>query len=96
MSSQLATELDTPIRRTRTWRAWAVSALGPVTALVGVVWALVQPYRLTFLDPGGEGFWSLAVVPPLLVIAVGALFHFLVAGPLLEDLAEAEEANAAS
>ena len=90
MSSQLATELETPVRGTRTWRARAVSALGPLTALSGVVWALVQPYRLTFLDPGAHDFWSLAVEPPLLVIAVGALFHFLVAGPLLDDLADAE------
>jgi hypothetical protein len=90
MSSHLATELEAPVRRTRTRRAWAVSALGPLTAFGGVVWALVQPYRLTFLDPGAHGFWALAVEPPLLVIAVGALFHFLVAGPLLEDLAEVE------
>jgi hypothetical protein len=90
MSSQLVTELDTPIRRTRTPRAYAVSAIGPLTAMAGVVWALVQPYRLTFLDPGGHGFWSLAVEPPLLVILVGALFHFLVAVPLLEDVAESE------
>jgi hypothetical protein len=90
MSSQVATQLETPIRRTRTPRAYAVSAIGPVTALAGVAWALAQPYRLTFLDPVAHGFWDLAVEPPLLVIVVGALFHFLVAGPLLDDLAESD------
>ena len=89
MSTHLATELEAPIRRSP--RAFAVSALGPLTALAGVVWALVQPYRITFLHSGGHEFWSLAVVPPLLVILVGALFHLLVARGLLEDLGEVEE-----
>ena len=56
MSSQLATELEAPIHATRGARA--VSALGPVTALAGLVWALVQPYRITLLHPHGQGFWS--------------------------------------
>jgi hypothetical protein len=89
MSSQVATELEVPIHRTRTARA--VSALGPVTALAGLVWALVQPYRITLLHPAEHGFWSLAVEPPLLVILVGVLFHFLVAPGLLADLSDAEE-----
>jgi hypothetical protein len=63
-----------------------VSALGPVTIVAGVAWALIQPYRVTLLHPHGEGFWWLAVEPPLLVVAVGLLFHFLVLPGLLRDL----------
>jgi hypothetical protein len=61
-------------------------SLGPLTALAGVVWALAQPYRITLLDPAGRGFWALAIEAPLLVILVGALFHFVVAPGLIEDL----------
>jgi hypothetical protein len=70
-----------------------VSALGPLTALAGAIWAIVQPYRVTLLHPDGQGFWWLLVEPPLLVIAVGLLFYFLVLPGLLDDL---EEARAAS
>jgi len=63
-----------------------ISAIGPVTALAGVTWAFVQPYRVTLLDPRGEGFWWLVAQPPLLVIAVGAIFHLLVARSLLADI----------
>jgi hypothetical protein len=89
MSSH-ATELDAPVRRSR--RAAAVRALGPLVLLGGVAWALVQPYRLTFLHPGRHDFWSLVVEPPLLVMLVGALFHFVVLPGLLEDLSDAEDA----
>ena len=50
---------------------------------------MVQPYRITLLDPAGHGFWSLAVQPPLLVILVGVLFHFVVAPGVLRDLEDA-------
>ena len=70
-----------------------MSALGPLTAFAGLVWGIVQPYRITLLHPRGESFWWLVVEPPLLVIAVGLLFHFLVAPGLLEDV---EEERAAS
>jgi hypothetical protein len=63
-----------------------VSALGPVTVLAGAVWALVQPYRITLLHPHDQTFWWLFVEPPLLVIAVGLLFHLVVLPGLLEDL----------
>ena len=59
-----------------------------MTALAGIVWAIVQPYRITLLHPVGEGFWWLLVEPPLLVIAVGLFFHFAVAPGVLEDLDE--------
>ena len=78
--------------RTRhSWRNTAVSSLGPLTALAGLAWALVQPYRITLLDPDEHSFWYLAVQPPLLVMLVGALFHFWVVPGLLSDLEEAEE-----
>jgi hypothetical protein len=67
-----------------------ISALGPLTALAGLVWALVQPYRVVLLEPAEHGFWTLLVEPPLLVIAVGAVFHFLIAPGVLEDLEDAE------
>ena len=87
MNAELVTELEAPVQRSAT-RARIVSTLGPATALAGVIWAIAQPYRLTLLHPRGEGFWWLVVEPPLLVIAVGLLFHFLVLPGLLEDLEE--------
>jgi hypothetical protein len=60
-----------------------------VTALSGAIWAIVQPYRLTILHPHDQGVWWLLVEPPLLVIAVGLLFYFVVLPGLLEDLEEA-------
>jgi len=72
-------------------RHTAVSALGPVTALAGLIWALAQPFRITLLDPDKHTFWYLAVQPPLLVMLVGVLFHILVVPGLLTDLEEIEE-----
>ena len=46
---------------------------------------------MTLLDPDKHGFWYLAIQPPLLVILVGAIFHFWVVPGLLADLEEAEE-----
>ena len=78
--------------RTRhSWRNTAVSALGPLTALAGMIWALVQPYRITLLDPDKHSFWYLAVQPPLLVILIALIFHFWVVPALLADLEEFEE-----
>jgi hypothetical protein len=73
-------------------RARIVSALGPTTALGGVIWAIVQPYRVTLLHPHGFGFWWLFVEPPLLVIAAGLFFHFVVVPGLLEDLEDHDAA----
>ena len=87
MNAELVSELEVP--RQRTARARLVSALGPLTALAGAIWAIVQPYRVTLLHPDGQGFWWLLVEPPLLVIAVGLLFYFVVLPGLLEDLEEA-------
>ena len=89
MDSQLATPIPA-VRERRSARALALSALGPLTVLGGVVWALAQPYRVTLLHPRGQGFWWLLVEPPLLVFAVGLLFHFVVVPGLIEDLAESD------
>ena len=86
MNAELVTELEAPAQQAA--RARIVSAIGPVTALAGIVWAIAQPYRITLLHPRGESFWWLVVQPPLLVIAVGLLFHFVVLPGLLEDLEE--------
>ena len=88
MNAELVTELERPLQRV-TARARLVSALGPLTALAGVIWAIAQPDRLTLLHPRGESFWWLVVEPQLLVIAVGLLFHFVVVPGLLEDLEDA-------
>jgi hypothetical protein len=86
LNAELVTELEVPVQRTRAARV--VSALGPITTLAGVAWAIMQPYRITLLHPQGEGFWWLFVEPPLLVIAVGLLFHLLIRPGLIEDLEE--------
>jgi hypothetical protein len=88
MSTQLASEHLAAVRRSA--RARAVFALGPLTILAGAAWAILQPYRVTLLHPHGNGFWWLAVEPPLLVVAVGLVFALLVAPGVVEDLEEAE------
>jgi hypothetical protein len=87
METTVATDIQTRQGPTRT--ALVVGALGPLTALAGVVWAIVQPSRIILLHPHGEGVWRLIAQAPLLVVAVGAFFHFVVAPGLLDDLAEA-------
>ena len=47
-------------------RALVISALGPLTSLGGLIWAIAQPYRITLLHPHHQGFWWLLVEPPLL------------------------------
>jgi hypothetical protein len=72
--------------RHRSLRATIVSLLGPATIAGGLIWAILQPYRLTLLHPRGQGFWWLAVEPPLLVAAAGLFFLLVVARPLIADL----------
>lgn len=86
MSTQLISERAA--ERTRSARARAVALLGPLTMLGGVVWAFLQPYRLTLLHPHGEGFWWLLVEAPLLVVGAGIVFALFVAPGLIEDLRE--------
>jgi hypothetical protein len=86
MSTQLVTE-TAALRRSG--RARAIAALGPLTMVGGVVWAFLQPYRITLLHPHDQGFWWLAIEPPLLVVLAGVVFALFVAPGLLEDLEEA-------
>ena len=85
--TQYATDLSrTRIRRSA--RALALLSLGPLTVVAGIVWAFVQPWRVTLLHPLDQGFWWLVVEPPLLVVLVGVVFHVLIARPLVDDLEE--------
>jgi hypothetical protein len=89
MSTQIASE-RAAVRR-RSARARLVATLGPATMMAGVVWAFLQPYRVTLLHPHGQGFWWLAVEPPLLVILAGVVFALLVAPGVIEDIEAAED-----
>jgi hypothetical protein len=95
VSTQLVRELPAERARVGT-RARVISLLGPTTVVAGIVWAIVQPYRLTLLHPHGQGFWWLAIEPPLLVVLAGVVFAVFVARPLVADLEEAEERDAAA
>jgi hypothetical protein len=71
----------------RSLRARVVLALGPATMLGGLVWALVQPYRITLLHPFGQGFWWLVGgESPLYVVLAGLVFRRVVSVPLAKDL----------
>jgi hypothetical protein len=89
MSTQLITERVGI--RSRTAKVRLVAALGPLTMLGGVAWAFLQPYRITLLNPHGQGFWWLLVQPPLLAVGAGIVFALLVAPGLIEDLEAGED-----
>jgi hypothetical protein len=84
MQSPYAHRLPAAIARTT--RVRIISSIGPTVIAGGVVWAMLQPYRLTLLHPRGQGFWWLVMEPPLLVAVAGVAFILLVARPLLADL----------
>ena len=87
----METQLETPISAAvgyRSPRARAIGLLGPLTVLAGILWAIVQPWRLTLLHPHHQGFWWLAVEPPLLVASAGIFFALAIARPLLADMEE--------
>lgn len=90
-----AQTVDEPRAARKGLRVLAIEALGPLTVLGGIVWAIAQPYRVTFFYPDGKDLWDWAVQPPLLVVLVGLLFSLLVAPGLVEDL-EQPSADAAS
>ena len=90
MNAELAHQLEAK-QAVRSWRLRVVRSLGPATSLGGVVWALVQPYRITLLHPHGQGFWWLFSEPPLYLLLAGLLFRLLVAPGLVADLAAEEE-----
>lgn len=84
--SLLRRRLDGPRAR----RMAAVGAIGPLIVLAGLLWVLVQPDRLPLLDPDADGFWSLAVEPPLLVLLAGLFFHKFIAAGLIRDVSGSE------
>jgi len=86
MESHLVTEAARALARRRTLRATSINLLGTLPMLGGLVWAFLQPYRLTLLHPHGQGFWWLVIEPPLLVVFAGVVFAVFVARPLLADL----------
>ena len=91
MSTQAATRFYERARTHRSPRARAVLALGPLAVLGGIVWAVVQPWRITFVHPHGQGFWFLFVEPPLWVIAVGLVFAIAIAPGVVADLERARQ-----
>jgi hypothetical protein len=93
MSADIAHELQTTDEErveARAVRVRLVLGIGPATALAGIAWALLQPWRLTLVHPHGQGFWWLIAEPPLYVVLVGVLFRWVIAPGLVADL-EAEE-----
>jgi hypothetical protein len=91
-----AKHADEPRVARRDIRVLAIEALGPLTVLGGIVWALAQPYRVTFFYPEGKNAWDWLVQPPLLVVLVGLLFSLVVAPGLVDDLERPEPGDAAS
>lgn len=93
MSSEIVGPLDRASDREATeYRsppARIIELLGPLTILGGIVWAILQPYRIVFFDRAGKGFYDYLVQPPLLVIGVGLFFSLAVAPGLLEDIRSA-------
>ena len=87
MSAEVAQEIRQPraVAARRPRRVRFVLGLGPLVMLAGVVWALVQPYRVTLLHPFDQGFWWLLSEPPLFVVLAGLVFR-LIARSLVEDL----------
>jgi hypothetical protein len=94
VSAELVHELKrkrTTRVRVRSGRQRIISTLGPLTAIAGLGWAVLQPDRLTILHPDGQGFWWLVSEPPLYVFLVGVLFHVLVAPGLIRDLRQEDD-----
>jgi hypothetical protein len=90
MDTQFA--IEAAGRRARSVRLLVIKSLGPLTVAAGVVWAFLQPERITLLHPRGQGFWWLVVEPPLLVVLAGLAFALLVVPGLVEDLEEGTDA----
>lgn len=94
MSANVAHELhrtnEDEVAARSSWRVRIVLGMGPVTALAGVVWAVLQPWRLTLLHPHGQGFWWLVAEPPLYVVLVGVVFRLVIAPGVVADMEAAE------
>ncbi len=91
MATPLVSRLPATIARTTRMRI--VSSIGPTVMAAGLVWAILQPYRVTLLHPRGQSLWWLLIEPPLLVIGAGIVFALLVARPLLADLEERDASS---
>jgi uncharacterized membrane protein len=89
MSAEIAHKLQQQRTVAHSLRARIVLGIGWLVVLAGVVWALIQPYRLTLLHPFGQGFWWLVSEPPLYVVLAGIVFRLVIARPLVEDLESA-------
>jgi len=100
VSSEIATSIPRDETRQgiarRPWRTLAVQLIGPLTIFAGLVWAVAQPYRIIFLDRDGRGLYDYLFQPPLLVVAVGLVFTFVVAPGLVEDLEAEKHRDSAS
>jgi hypothetical protein len=100
VSSEIATSIPREQRRQRVARrpsrTLAVQLIGPLTVVAGLVWAVAQPYRIVFLDRAGQGLYDYLFQPPLLVVAVGLVFMFVVAPGLVEDLESVESRDSPS
>jgi hypothetical protein len=92
METPFVRSIPVPRSRPHARRVYAVSAVGPATSAAGLIWAIVQPDRVTLLHPGGQGLWWLVFEPPLLVALLGVLFALFVARPLIADLEAADAA----
>jgi hypothetical protein len=90
METPLVSRLPATVASTA--RMKIVSAIGPTIVAAGLIWAILQPYRVTLLHPRGQGLWWLLIEPPLLVVGAGIVFALLVARPLLSDLEEHDAA----
>ena len=85
MNTEYVSELEASVTR-RTPRMVAIEALGPLTMLGGVVWAIAQPYRVALFHPAGKGLYDWLVEPPLLVVLVGLLFAAVIVPGIIDDL----------
>ena len=90
MDSEFVGTLEERTAR-RSLRMLVIDAIGPLTMLAGVIWAIAQPYRLAVLHPHGKGFYDWIAQPPLLVIAVGVFFAAVIAPGIIEDLRGEQE-----
>jgi hypothetical protein len=98
MSSEIVGPIERASERDRVERRaareLAIEALGPLTILGGVVWAIFQPYRIVFFNSSSDhGVYGYLVQGPLLVIAVGLFFALVVAPGLVEDLRAGRDAE---
>ncbi len=74
----------------------ALQAIGPVTVIGGIVWGVLQPYRIVFLAGDAPSAYDWVVQPPLLVIVVGLVFARAVVPGLVEDLERQQEGDDAA